>query len=150
MSDVRLIGRGTVRDFQWTLEAGGDDEAYWTGLKVTGPDDYRCSGGMAGPKLWGDDLVNTYSARNDGGPVGIAVRASPKVTRVVVRTGGGGEADLLSCGSGVIDDLRFYVGFAWPDPLSSTLGLDELRALDEGGSPVANYDLSFWDRMGDR
>ena len=76
--------------------------------------------------------------------MGIAVRASPKVTRIVVRTGDGDETDLLACGQGVIDGLRFYVGFAWPEPLSSTLGLDELRAFDEDGNTVATYDLSFW------
>jgi hypothetical protein len=76
VSDTRLIGTGTIRNFQWTLEAGDDDEAYGTGLDVTGPDGYRCSGGMGGPKLWGDDLINTYSSRNEEGPMGIAVRAS--------------------------------------------------------------------------
>lgn len=80
-------------------------------MDVTGPVDCRCSGGMGGPKLWGDDLINTYSARNDEGPVGIAVRASPRVT-LVVRAVDGGETDLFACGQGVIDGLRFYVGFA--------------------------------------
>jgi len=107
VSDTRLIGTGTIRNFQWTLEAGDDDEAYGTGLDVTGPDGYRCSGGMGGPKLWGDDLINTYSSRNEEGPVGIAVRASPSVTRMVVRVVDGGETDLFACGPGVIVTLVF-------------------------------------------
>lgn len=145
-----MIGSGAVRAFQWTLEAGGDNESYWTGLRVTGPGDYRCSGGMAGPKLWGDDLINTYSARNDGGPLGIAVRARPDVTRVMLRTRDGDLTDLLPCEPDVIDELRFYVGFVWPDPSSLELRLDELRAFDADGQQVETYDLSFWDRTGRR
>jgi len=68
---------------------------------------------------------------------------APRSPEFVVRTGAGGETDLLSCGPGVIDGWRFYVGFAWPDPLSSTIGLDELRALDDDGNPLATHDLSF-------
>ena len=150
MSGSRVIGSGTARNFRWTLEAGGDDSAYWTGLKVSGPDDYRCSGGMAGPKLGEDGLINAYSVRNDRGPLGIAVRASSTVTRIVVRSGDGGEAELPCCGQRVIDGLRFYAGLVWPDQLSSTSGLDELRAVDESGSLAATYDLSFWDRPSSR
>lgn len=150
MSETRLIGSGTVRDIQWTLEAGGDDDGYWTGLRVTGLGGYRCSGGMAGPKLWGDDLINTYTARDGGGPLGIAVRARPEVKRVLLRTSAGEESDLLACGPEVIDDLRFYVGFAWLPRLVGSLSLDELRAFDVDGRQVAAYDLSFWNRMGNR
>ena len=150
LSETRLIGSGSFRDIQWTLEAGGDEDGYWTGLRVTGPGDYRCSGGMAGPKLWGDDLICSYSGRSDAGPLGIVVRARPQVTRVVLRQIGGEESDLLRCGPDTIDDLHFYVGFAWPHPVSGTFGLDELRAFDEGRNQVAADDLSFWDRMRNR
>jgi hypothetical protein len=147
VSEIRLIESGIIRDIQWTLEAGGDDAGYWTGLEVTGPGQCRDNGGMAGPKLWGDDLINTYTGRTDKGPVGIAVRTSVAVTRLVLRTRSGDESDLRVCGPGVIDGLRFYVGFAWPRSPSGEFGLDELRGLDDDGNQVAAYDLSFWDRM---
>jgi hypothetical protein len=105
---------------------------------------------MAGPKLWGDDLINTYSARNDEGPVGIAVRARPGITRVLIRTRDGYQADLLPCGPGVIDGLRFSVGFVWPDPSSHELDLDGLRAFDANGHQVETHDLSLWDGTGHR
>lgn len=110
MSETRLIGSGTVRDVQWTLEAGGDDDGYWTGLEVSGPGDYLCSGGMAGPKLWGDDLICTYTGRSGEGPLGIVVRARPAVRNVLIRTGAGDESELLACGQGIVDGLRFYAG----------------------------------------
>lgn len=103
MSENRTIGSGVVLDFQWVLDAGGDEDSYWTGLTVTGPGDYRCSGGMAGPPLWGDDLINTYSARNEKGPLGIAVRARVDVTRVLIRSRQGDETDPMACEPGVID-----------------------------------------------
>jgi len=147
VSETRTIGSGSVRDFQWTLEAGGEDAGYWTGLEVIGPSDYRCSGGMAGPKLWGEDVICTYGGRSDEGPLGIVVRADPAVTRVMVLAGDGEESDLLACGSGIVDGLRFYVGFAWPQPPSGKFGLHELRAYDDDGNLLAADDLSFWDRM---
>lgn len=142
-----MIGSGAVQDINWTLEAGGDDDGYWTGLEVTGPNEYRCGGGMAGPKLYGEDLINTYTGRCDDGPLGIVVRSRPEVTRVVIRTGAGDETDMVSCGPGVLDELRFYVGFAWPVPPSGKFGLDQLRAFDDAGNQLAVDDLSFWDRM---
>jgi hypothetical protein len=91
MSETRVIGSGALQDINWTLEAGGDDDGYWTGLEVTGPNDYRCGGGMAGPKLYGEDLINTYTGRCDDGPLGIVVRSRPEVARIVIRTGAGDE-----------------------------------------------------------
>jgi hypothetical protein len=72
------------------------------------------------------------------------------VTRVLIRTKDADQADLLPCGPGVIDGLRFYVGFVWPDPSSDSLGLDKLRAFDADGHEVETYDLSFWDGTGHR
>jgi hypothetical protein len=150
VSETRRIGSGAVRDVRWILEAGGDDDGYWTGLEVIGPADYLCRGGMAGPKLCGEDVLNTYTGRSDDGPLGIVVRADPAVTRAVILAGDGDEFDLLACGSGVVDGLRFYVGFAWPTPPSGKFGLHELRAYDDDGNLLATDDLSFWDRMRNR
>ena len=146
MSETRVIGSGTVRDVHWTLEAGGDDEGYWTGLEVRGSGEYLCSGGMAGPKLWGHDLICCYGGRSDEGPLGIVVRANPTVMNVLVCTVAGEESELLPCGEGIIDGLRFYLGFAWPHKPLGEFGLDRLRALDDDGTEVASEDLSFWDR----
>ena len=146
MVDTRPIRSGTVRDFRWNLEAGGEDEQYWTGLEVSGPDGYRCSGGMGGPKLWGDDLINVYTARSDDGPVGIVVRAVPAVVRIVLRMRSGDESDLGLSGPDIIDGLRFFVGFVWPLPPSGEFGLDRLFGLDGDNREVASYAISFWDR----
>lgn len=148
--DDRVIATGTFEPgFAWSLEVGGTDDEYWTGLRLTGPGDRDESGGMAGPKLWGDDLLNTYTARQDGGPLTVVVRADPTVRRVVLVALAGTESDLTACG-GVVDGLRFYFGFAWPPAPGGRLGLHELRGLDASGRVVETYDLTFWDRMDNR
>ncbi len=130
----------------WIIDAGGDDEQYWTGLRLA----YTHGGGMAGPKLWGDELINVYTGRDDDGPLGIAVRAEPRVVGVELVDLGGAARPLVACGGGVIDGLRFYVGLAWAAPpeaeQAGTFGLRELRARDQAGGVVATYDLTFWDR----
>lgn len=105
---------------------------------------------MAGPQLWGDDLLNTYTAREDDGPLTVVVRAEPTVRRVLLVALDDTEGDLTACGGGVVDGLRFYVGFSLPLAPGGPLGLRELRGLDASGRAVETYDLSFWDRMHNR
>ena len=146
--DDRVIATGTLeRGFAWALEVGGTDEEYWTGLRLTGPDGRDEAGGMAGPKLWGDDLLNTYTARNDDGPLTVVVRADPTVYRVLLVDLDGAENELTACGDGVVDGLRFYIGFARPSTPGGPLGLREVRGLNASGAVVETYDLSFWDHM---
>lgn len=76
------------------------------------------------------------------------MRARVDVTRVLIRSRQGDETDLIACEPGVIDGLRFYVGFAWPNPSSQGFGLDKVRAFDGDGHQVDTCDLSFWDGMG--
>jgi hypothetical protein len=69
------------------------------------------TGGRGGPKLWGDSRLNVYRGRNPNrGPLGVVVRSDPSVVRVVL-VSSEGESELVSCGDGVIDGLRFWVIF---------------------------------------
>ena len=102
---------------------------------------------MGGPKLYGTDVLNTYTGRSDDGPLGIVVRADPAVRRVMVVTADGAETDLDACGGDIVDGLRFYVGVAWPRPPARRgFGLRKLCALDADATPIGTYTLDFWDR----
>lgn len=81
--------------------------------------------------------------------LGIVVRTDPEIVRVVLLTNAGADRDLAPCGGGLIDGLRFYIGFTWPqtgaDRVTPTFGLSEVRGLDADNTVRETYDLSFWD-----
>jgi hypothetical protein len=151
VDESRVIAEGTAEHgLRWILEAGGTDDAYWTGVTTNGVEHLPWPGGIAGPKLYNPTLLNTYTARKAPGPLIIAVRADPTVHRVSLVTASGTESDLIPISQDVIDGLRFFVGFAWPPRRrsgSARLGLRELHGLDADGTLLETEDLSFWDDM---
>jgi hypothetical protein len=147
----RVIAEGvTDRDWHWSLRAGGDDESYSTMLQIEDQSGVLSNAGMAGPKLWNDDLLNVYTGYADNGPLAIVLRTDPSIVRAVLVTQPSIERDLAPCGEGPIDDLRFYVGFAWPETTADRdkpkFGLIEVRGLDADNLVRETYDLTFWDR----
>jgi hypothetical protein len=47
-----------MRGQRWTVEAGGTPERYYTFMHIELPDGRETGGGMGGPTLWPDRLVN--------------------------------------------------------------------------------------------
>jgi len=148
----RLIAEG-VRDgdVRWALRAGGDNGNYSTTLSIEDQSGVIAGGGMAGPKLWDEDLLNVYTGSDDDGPLAIVVRTDPSIVRTVLVTQAGEERDLTPCGNEPIDGLRFYIGFAWPAQTIQEerprFALSEVRGLDAEGTIRETYDLNFWDTM---
>jgi hypothetical protein len=93
--------------------------------------------------------LNVYTGYGDKGPLAIVLRTDPSIVRAVLLTQAGVEEDLAPCGEGPIDNLRFYIGFAWPEPTihgeRTKFGLMEVRGLDADDTVKGSYDLSFWD-----
>ncbi len=154
--EERLIAEGVTDDgVRWALQAGGDDESYSTVLHLEDQSGATSGGGMGGPKLSNDDVMNVYSSQTDDGPLAIVVRTDPSIVRVILVTHDGAERDLPPCRDAPIDGLRFYVGFARPvlavDTQRPRFGLREVRGLNTDDTIRETYDLSFWDtRLGGR
>jgi hypothetical protein len=147
-SSAEGVVAGTTR---WTLRVRGDDDDYSTMLGIEDQSGPISGGGMGGPKLWNDDLMNVYSGRDDDGPLAIVVRTDPSIVRMVLVTQAGVERDLAPCGAGPIDGLRFYIGFAWPANAGAAeetqLGFTKSGGLDAEGIVRETYDLTFWNAM---
>jgi hypothetical protein len=114
---------------RWTLTAGGDDERYATMVRTEDSAGVIDSGGMGGPKLWGSDRLNVYSAvRPDRGPRAIVVRCDPSIDHLIVVYEDGTEADMVNCGE--VDGLRFGVLLVAPEVrLREVVGTDQNRAV---------------------
>lgn len=64
----RVIAEGVTDGvLRWSLRAGGDDQVYSTMLRMHDESGVISHGGMAGPKLWNNDLLNVYSGHGDRG-----------------------------------------------------------------------------------
>jgi hypothetical protein len=135
---LRAIAGGvTPQGVRWTLTVGGSDESYSTMLRTEDGDGVIDSGGMGGPKLWGEDRLNVYTGINpDRGPRNVAVRCDPSIVRLVLEMELGADVELTQCGDGMIDGLRFGVAFVAPDAQ-----LREIVGLDRDGSVVERRDL---------
>ena len=150
MSETRVVavGRGR-RGLRWTLEAGGDDEGYWTGVTTEGVRHLPWAGGMAGPKLYSPSLVNTYTARKAPGPLIFAGSSRPhglqsqNRRRDRIRSRPGRVLGPSDRRTAFLRGLRMAASSIG----RGRLGLRELRALGADGTVLETDDLSFWDQM---
>jgi hypothetical protein len=102
-----VVGEGLFApDLRWVIEADGTEDDFMTMLTVRRGDQIVSSGGMGGPKLHADDLVNASYGVTDDQPCTEVIRAHPSVDKVVVVTDRGSE---IPAALGMSDDfgLRF-------------------------------------------
>lgn len=102
-----LSGTGTP-DLRWTVVAGGTDDDFFTSLNVFRGERQLAGGGMAGPKLYGDSVINEYRGRTDDLPYVVMARTDPTIDRVVAVTANAVEVVLAL--SPVVE--RFGLRFA--------------------------------------
>jgi hypothetical protein len=72
--DLAVLAEGDLTTGEhWILKAGGTHEEFYTFLETIHPDGHHDEGGMGGPPLYPDGLMNTYT----GGADGAAPRGGP-------------------------------------------------------------------------
>jgi hypothetical protein len=91
---IEVLSGIFVPDLRWTVVAGGTDDHFFTMLNVYRGEQRLAGGGMAGPKLYGDSVMNEYRGRTDDLPYVVMARTDPKVDRVVSVTANAVEVDL--------------------------------------------------------
>jgi ATP-dependent Clp protease ATP-binding subunit ClpC len=136
--ESRLIADGVAEgNVRWSLRVGGDDANYSTMLRIEDESGLISEGGMGGPKLWGSDLLNVYSGGDTHrGPRAIVARCSPRVEHLILSYEDGTEAELVPCGQGEIDGLRFGVLLIAPEAR-----LRELIGIGQDGIIIDRFDL---------
>ena len=112
-------------------------DGFYTFLETIHPDGHRDEGGMGGPPLYPDGLMNTYTGGADGGLRRVVVRADPRVARVRVNLTSGEQIELLPLATRPDVGVSFFATL-----FSQTAGLVSVTALDAGGEVLEPQDLS--------
>jgi hypothetical protein len=126
MPDLAVIAQGeTVAGEHWYLKAGGSADDNYTMLETVHPDGHRDEGGMGGPVLYPDQLLNLYTGRANPGLLRVIVRADPRVRQLRFRSERGEQCDMRP----VADDAELGVTFfaillPWDTELVSLEALD--------------------------
>jgi hypothetical protein len=129
MPDLAVVAQGeTVAGEHWYLKAGGSAEDYYTMLETVHPDGHRDEGGMGGPVLYPDQLVNLYVGRADAGPLRVLVRADLQVRRLRLRSQRGEQCEMRPVAADAELGVTFFaILLPWDN------GLASLEALDADG-----------------
>jgi hypothetical protein len=134
--DLTVVAEGDAPGGErWYLKAGGSAYDYYTLLETVHPDGRRDEGGMGGPALYPDRLLNVYTGRADPGLLRVIVRADPRVRQLRFRSEVGERCDMLAPN---VDDAAMGVSlFAVLLPWET--GLVSLQGLDADGQVVATW-----------
>ena len=136
--DLAVLAEGDLTTGEhWILKAGGTHDEFYTFLETIHPDGHRDEGGMGGPPLYPDGLMNTYTGGADGGLRRVVVRADPRVARVRVNLTSGEQIELLPLATRPDVGVSFFATL-----FSQTAGLVSVTALDAGGEVLEPQDLS--------
>jgi hypothetical protein len=120
---------------------GDGDDNYGTMLQVEDDVDVIHSGGIGGPKLWGDNRLNVHTGRNpDHGLRAVLVRCDPRIERLLLVLEDGTSVDITARSGEVIDGLRFGVGIVHPDSR-----LRELVGVGGDGTVVERFEFRCHD-----
>ncbi len=122
---------------RWTLRAGGTGEEFGTFLETSHPDGRPDGGGMGGPPLWPDSIMNVYAGGSDTGMRRIVVRADPRVARLRVQLGDGEHLDLPPLATLPDPALAFFATL-----LPRTAALVSITAVDSAGQDLERQDLA--------
>jgi hypothetical protein len=136
--DLAVLAEGDLATGEhWILKAGGTHDEFYTFLETIHPDGHRDEGGMGGPPLYPDDLMNTYTGGAEGGLRRVVVRADPRVARVRVQLASGEQIELLPLATRPDVGVSFFATL-----FSQTAGLVSVTGLDAGGEVLEPRDLS--------
>jgi hypothetical protein len=126
MPDLAVIAQGeTIAGEHWYLKAGGSAEDYYTMLETVHPDGHRDEGGMGGPVLYPDQLVNLYIGRADTGPLRVIVRADLQVRQLRLRSQRGEQCEIRSVTADTELGVTFFaILLPWDNGLASIEALD--------------------------
>jgi hypothetical protein len=92
---------------EWVVTAGGSDADFSTMLAVYRDGRQVAGSGFAGPKLYGDSVMNEYRGRTDDLPYFVMARVHPSIDRVVATTDRGTDVVLTLSESVAQFGLRF-------------------------------------------
>ena len=138
MPELAVVAEGALPSgHRWIVTAGGTRDDYYTMLETVHPDGHRDEGGMGGPPLYPDSVMNTYTGGAEGGPRRIVVRADPRVARVRVQLASGERVELPPLATRPDVGVSFFATL-----LPQTAGLVSVTALDAGGEVLEPQDLS--------
>ena len=135
MLDLAVIATGeTSAGERWYLRAGGSPEDYYTMLQTVHPDGHRDEGGMGGPVLYSDRLLNLYTGRADTGPLRVIARADQRVRQLRFRSQRGEQCELWAAAAdGDLGVTFFAILLPWDNELVSIEALDaDGHVLEEG------------------
>jgi hypothetical protein len=134
MLDLAVIAQGeTVAGEHWYLKAGGSAEDYYTMIETVHPDGHRDEGGMGGPVLYPDRLVNLYIGRADTGPLRVIVRADLRVRQLRLRSHRGEQCEMRPVTADADLGVTFFaILLPWDN------GLASIEALDADGHALSN------------
>jgi hypothetical protein len=135
MLDLAVIATGeTSAGERWYLKAGGSADDYYTMLETVHPDGHRDEGGMGGPVLYPDRLLNFYTGRADTGPLRVIARADQRVRQLRFRSQRGEQCEMRpAAADGELGVTLFAILLPWDNELASIEALDaDGQVLEEG------------------
>src|SRR5215469_11859522 len=135
MPDLAVIAQGeTIAGEHWYLKAGGSAEDYYTMLETVHPDGHRDEGGMGGPVLYPDRLLNLYTGRADTGPLRVIARADQRVRQLRFRSQRGEQCEMRpAAADGELGVTFFAILLPWDNELASIEALEaDGQVLEEG------------------
>jgi hypothetical protein len=137
MPDLAVIAQGEiVAGEHWYLKAGGSAVDYYTMLENVHPDGHRDEGGMGGPVLYPDQLVNLYTGRADTGPLRVIVRADLRVRQLRLRSQRGEQCEMRPVTADADLGVTFFaILVPWDSGLASIEALDADGQLLNDESP---------------
>jgi hypothetical protein len=133
LPELTTVAEGDLPSGQyWILQAGGTREDFYTLLETVHPDGHRDQGGMGGPLLYPEHLLNAYSGGDDRGLLRLIVRADPRVARLRLTLTTGERLELAAAGTDPGVGVTYFAAL-----LPRTTGLADLTPLDLAGHPLA-------------
>jgi hypothetical protein len=131
--DLKVVAQGEeLGGVHWSLKAGGSADSYYTFIETIHADQHRDEGGMGGPALYPDHLLNIYTGRADQGPLRVIVRSDPRVLRLLFYSEMGERCDLLANASDPAVGVNlFAILLPW------TTGVVAMHGLDADGQLIA-------------
>lgn len=94
-------------------------------LETVHPDGHRDEGGMGGPVLSPDRLLNLYTGRADSGPLRVIARADQRVRQLRFRSLRGEQCEMRPvAAAGELGVTFFAILLPWDNDLASIEALD--------------------------
>ena len=140
--EVAVIAAGDLPSGErWILRAGGTSAEFGTFLETIHPDGSRDEGGMGGPPLLPDSIMNVYTGGTDTGLRRIVIRADPSVASVRLQLASGEHHDLLPVAALADPDLVFFATL-----LPRTVALASVTAVDAAGRALEPQNLARYEQ----